>query len=334
MWKASLGIIVRPWNLAGLAQRAGGHTMPESMNGTQAARLWMLLKTEQALGLKSVPWRLRAVAVTATPPTVAVPVPRPYGTPTARPMAAAPRATAMPRPADSPAREPSPRTVPPLSLPVHPATLLKETMREPLTASLLPLSEREAVMAELNEKQVKPCQKCRLCQERKQTVFGEGSLEAQLFFIGEGPGADEDETGRPFVGRSGQLLTKMIIAMGLSREQVFIGNVVKCRPPGNRTPTPEEVATCTPYLVKQLEVIRPRVIVTLGLPATQYMLQTSEPMRALRGIWQDWRGIKLMPTYHPSYVLRSYTPEVRGAVWSDLQKVMEELGLPSKGKVM
>ena len=149
-------------------------------------------------------------------------------------------------------------------------------------------------------------------------------------FIGEGPGESEDETGRPFVGRAGQLLSKMITAMGLTREQVYIANVVKCRPPGNRTPAAEEVAACTPYLVKQIQTIRPKVIVTLGLPATQYILSVSKPMRDLRGTWHEWHGIKVMPTYHPSYVLRSYTPEVRGTVWGDLQKVMEELGLPLK----
>ncbi len=187
-------------------------------------------------------------------------------------------------------------------------------------------------MLELLMAEVKSCQKCRLCEQRKNTVFGEGALDAKLMFIGEGPGETEDNTGRPFVGRAGQLLTKMIAAMTLTREQVYIANVVKCRPPGNRTPSPDEVETCTPYLVKQIETIRPQVIVTLGLPATQYMLATDRPMRELRGTWQQWRGIKVMPTYHPSYVLRSYTQEVRATVWGDLQKAMQELGLPLKGR--
>ena len=212
-------------------------------------------------------------------------------------------------------------------------TMAKELVNVPLGGKDLPLPQRQQIMDQLNETQVKGCTKCRLCEGRTQTVFGEGALDAALFFIGEGPGENEDETGRPFVGRAGQLLAKMILAMGLSREQVFIGNVVKCRPPGNRAPSPDEVATCTPYLVTQLEVIRPKVIVTLGLPATQFMLQTNQAMRDMRGKWQQWRGIKLMPTYHPSYVLRSYTPLVRGAVWSDLQMVMDELGLP-RGKAM
>jgi DNA polymerase len=207
-------------------------------------------------------------------------------------------------------------------------------MENTITSPILSLPKRLQVLEELNLKQVKVCTRCRLSESRTQTVFGEGSLEAELFFIGEGPGETEDQTGRPFLGRAGQLLTKMIEAMGLTREGVYIGNVVKCRPPGNRTPQADEVTACTPYLVQQLEVIRPKVIVTLGLPATQYMLQRDQPMRDLRGVWHQWRGIKLMPTYHPSYVLRSYTPTVRGAVWSDLLKVMEELGLPVKGKSM
>jgi len=196
----------------------------------------------------------------------------------------------------------------------------------------LPIEERARILDALNNEQVRGCTKCRLHVQRKNTVFGEGALDASLMFIGEGPGETEDETGRPFVGRAGQLLTKMIAAMGLRRDQVYIANVVKCRPPGNRTPAPDEVGTCTPYLVQQILTIRPKVIVTLGLPATQYILSSTRPMRELRGNWHEWHGIKVMPTYHPSYVLRSYTPQVRGAVWSDLQKVMHELGLTSSAQ--
>jgi len=187
--------------------------------------------------------------------------------------------------------------------------------------------EKISLLAQMNRDEVSQCKKCRLCQTRTNTVFGEGDPDAKVFFIGEGPGETEDETGRPFVGKAGNLLNKMIAGMGLAREQVFIGNVVKCRPPGNRQPGPDEVAACTPYLVRQLETIRPRVIVTLGLPASKYMLNSNETMGRMRGIWHEWRGIKLMPTYHPAYLLRSYTEENRAAVWSDLKKVMTELGL-------
>jgi DNA polymerase len=189
-------------------------------------------------------------------------------------------------------------------------------------------AEKRARLIALDNNEVRGCTKCRLCEQRKQTVFGEGDPDAELFFIGEGPGENEDRTGRPFVGRAGELLDKWIAAMGLKREQVYIANIVKCRPPGNREPAPDEVATCTPYLMRQLEIVRPKVIVTLGRPSSQHMLQSKLSMSRLRGQWQQWRGIKLMPTYHPAYVLRQYTYETRSAVWGDLQQVMAELGLP------
>src|SRR5205085_6768049 len=174
--------------------------------------------------------------------------------------------------------------------------------------------------------EVRGCTKCRLCEHRTKTVFGEGDADAQIFFIGEGPGENEDLTGRPFVGRAGELLNKMIAGMGLRREQVYIGNIVKCRPPNNRVPIPDEVSTCSPYLLRQLEIIRPKVIVTLGVPSTQFILQTRTSMGRLRGQWQSWRGIKVMPTYHPAYVLRNPSYETRSAVWSDLKKILVELG--------
>jgi DNA polymerase len=202
-------------------------------------------------------------------------------------------------------------------------TLLDEPFHEPL----LTTAQKTLRLETLDATQVRGCTRCALCETRTRTVFGEGDVDARLFFIGEGPGENEDKTGRPFVGKAGQLLDKMILAMGLTREQIYIANIVKCRPPGNRAPMPEETAACTPYLTEQLATVRPRVIVTLGLPAARFMLQSNLAMGKLRGNWHAWRGIKLMPTYHPSYVLRSYTPETRAAVWSDLQQVMAELGL-------
>ncbi len=180
----------------------------------------------------------------------------------------------------------------------------------------------------MDDQHVKPCTRCRLSQTRTHTVFGEGDPDASIFFIGEGPGENEDLQGRPFVGRAGELLNKMIVGMGLRREQVYIANIVKCRPPGNRAPAPDETDACTPYLVGQLEIIRPKVIVTLGLPATRYMLGGKLSMGKMRGQWHDWRGIKLMPTYHPAFLLRAYTEQNRADVWSDLKKVMAEVGLP------
>jgi uracil-DNA glycosylase len=212
------------------------------------------------------------------------------------------------------------------------AAIEPQVVAEPFEAPELDSTDKKSRLIALDSNEVRSCTRCRLCESRTQTVFGEGDADAQIFFIGEGPGETEDHTGRPFVGRAGEKLNEMLAAMGLRREQVYIANIVKCRPPGNREPAPDEVATCTPYLQRQLEIIRPRVIVTLGRPATQHMLGKSIAISKVRGQWQEWRGIKLMPTFHPAYILRNYTPETRAAVWSDLKQVMSELGmkLPQK----
>jgi uracil-DNA glycosylase len=213
------------------------------------------------------------------------------------------------------------------SQPIQP-TISTPLMGQTLNGEVLSRPEKVEQLARMDADEVKTCKLCRLCETRRNTVFGEGDPDAKIFFIGEGPGENEDLQGRPFVGRAGELLNKMIAGMGLRREQVFIANIVKCRPPDNRVPAPDEVETCTPYLVRQLEIIRPRVIVTLGLPAAKYMLESKSTMGKMRGQWHNWRGIKLMPTFHPAYLLRSYTEENRGAVWSDLKQVMAEVGLP------
>lgn len=171
------------------------------------------------------------------------------------------------------------------------------------------------------------CRRCRLCETRKQTVFADGGPGARLAFVGEAPGADEDAQGIPFVGRAGQLLTKMIESgMGLSRQDVYICNVLKCRPPENRNPEPDEVASCREYLEGQLALVKPEVIVGLGKFACQFLLGTDEGMTRIRGRWGEYRGIPVMPTYHPSFLLRQ--PERKKETWSDLQKVMGKLGLP------
>jgi DNA polymerase len=164
-------------------------------------------------------------------------------------------------------------------------------------------------------------------------VWGDGDVCARLMFIGEAPGADEDRTGVPFVGRAGQLLNKMIAAMGLRREDVYIANVLKTRPPNNATPTLEETRLCAPYLHEQIAIVRPEVVVTLGLPASRLVLDSSDSMGQLRGRWAEYAGpgpqglrIPVMPTYHPAFLLRSYTPENRKKVWSDLQQVVARLG--------
>lgn len=204
-------------------------------------------------------------------------------------------------------------------------------------SSLTPEQQAEALAA-LDEQQVRGCTLCKLCEGRTQTVFGDGSPSARLMFIGEGPGENEDLQGKPFVGRAGDLLNKMIVAMGLSRETVYIGNVVKCRPPGNRTPTPAEVETCWPYLKEQIRIIQPAVIVTLGGPAAKMLLGTKTGITRLRGIWHLFRGLEpdgpvvpVMPTFHPAYLLRNYTKETRAKVWADLKAAMNLLERDATG---
>ncbi len=167
------------------------------------------------------------------------------------------------------------------------------------------------------------CHRCPLCQKRTHIVFGEGNPQARLAFVGEAPGADEDMQGRPFVGKAGQLLTKIIQAMGLTRQDVYICNILKCRPPGNRNPKPDEITTCEPFLVKQLQVIQPKVICALGTFAAHTLLKTEVPITVLRGRFHTYQGIHLMPTYHPAYLLRN--PGAKKQVWEDMQMIMKTL---------
>ena len=181
---------------------------------------------------------------------------------------------------------------------------------------------------ELNS-QICNCLKCPLGQTRTNFVFGVGNPRAELMFVGEGPGADEDARGEPFVGRAGQLLTKMIEAMGFRREDVYIANVVKCRPPGNRDPEPDEIEACEPFLKAQIEAIRPRVVVALGRFAVQTLLRDATPITRQRGRWREYDAVKLMPTFHPAYLLRN--PAEKKAAWEDLQRVMKEFGKAPPG---
>jgi uracil-DNA glycosylase family 4 len=174
------------------------------------------------------------------------------------------------------------------------------------------------------------CTRCKLHKGRNKIVFADGNPKAKLIFVGEGPGRDEDMQGLPFVGRAGKLLTSMIEAMGLQRQDVYICNVVKCRPPENRLPEPDEIKTCSPFLLRQLEVVDPKVIVALGACAAQTLLQTTRGISHFRGQWMDFRGRKLMATYHPAYLLRN--PPAKADVWKDLQMVMAELGLKRGAK--
>jgi uracil-DNA glycosylase family 4 len=184
-------------------------------------------------------------------------------------------------------------------------------------------AELKAIRADLGD-----CTRCRLHKGRKNIVFGVGNANADLMFVGEGPGADEDEQGEPFVGRAGQLLNNMIAAMGLARRDVYIANVVKCRPPQNRTPEKDECDTCSPFLLRQIEVIRPKVIVALGAVAARNLLAMNDSMASLRGRWYDFKGARLAVTYHPAYLLRD--PRQKKEAWKDLQMVMKYLGLKAK----
>lgn len=179
----------------------------------------------------------------------------------------------------------------------------------------------EALRADLGD-----CQRCGLGKTRQCLVFGVGNPQARLVLVGEAPGREEDEKGEPFVGEAGRLLDRILFAMGLQRDEVYICNVLKCRPPNNRNPEPNEVATCEPFLIRQLASIRPQVIVALGLFAVQTLLQSKMPISRLRGTWQQYQGIPLMPTYHPAYLLRN--PNGKREVWADMKQVIERLRSP------
>jgi DNA polymerase len=229
--------------------------------------------------------------------------------------------TAKPTSAAAPAKLPATSAKRPVPAPAVP--LVDVAVRGP---SLFESAERiqgdtlEQISADLGD-----CTRCKLHRHRNKIVFGVGNPHAELVFVGEGPGHDEDVQGVPFVGRAGKLLTQMIEAMGLTRDQVYIANVVKCRPPENRTPEKDEVTTCMPFLLRQLAAIDPKVIVCLGSCATQALLGSNKSISSFRGQWLEFRGARLMATYHPAYLLRN--PPAKTEVWADLKKVMAVLGL-------
>lgn len=186
----------------------------------------------------------------------------------------------------------------------------------------LPAGEKAQALQALRD-EMGDCKRCKLHKGRTNLVFGVGNPDADLMFVGEGPGRDEDMQGEPFVGRAGQLLTKIIEAMGLGREDVYIANIVKSRPPNNRNPEPDEVAACKPFLVRQADIIKPKVIVCLGSVAAQTLLDTEEKITRLRGRFTEWQGMPVMPTYHPAFLLRN--PNMKKPVWEDMQQVMKLL---------
>ncbi|MBC8201404.1 MAG: uracil-DNA glycosylase [Planctomycetes bacterium] len=186
-------------------------------------------------------------------------------------------------------------------------------------------SSQQELLEQLQIEHNDSCPHCTQETGYTQTVFGAGNPCASLMFIGEAPGAEEDACGEPFVGAAGQKLNEIIQAIGLTREEVYIANVLKSRPPQNRTPLPTEIQACGPYLKKQIEIIQPDVIVTLGSPATKYILDTDQGITKIRGLWNSYNDIPVLPTYHPAYLLRNYTTEVRGQVWVDMQEVISKL---------
>ena len=221
----------------------------------------------------------------------------------------------------------TPPTFTPEDQPIPPR---KPLPAPPAVAAAVPPAERAAALQQIRD-EIGDCTRCALHTGRNHLVFGDGDPLARLMFVGEGPGADEDAQGLPFVGKAGQLLNNMIAAMGLQREQVYIANVVKCRPPGNRVPDAEEATTCTPFLFRQIDVIRPEVLVALGATAATWLLGQRQPLAGLRGRIHSYRGSKLIVTYHPAFLLRD--PRQKKEAWADLQIAMHELGLklPKKG---
>jgi DNA polymerase len=205
-----------------------------------------------------------------------------------------------------------------------------ETVPVPPRAPDTSRQDKDAALAALKARHDAQCPHCTTV-EYTHTVFGEGDPDADLMFVGEAPGEQEDRTGRPFVGRAGQKLDAMITAMGLTREQVYIANILKARPPGNRTPLPTEVEGCSPFLAEQIRIIEPVVLVALGGPASKWMLRTNLGITKLRGNWASYtdgsKTIPIMPTFHPAYLLRNYTVDTRRKVWSDMQNVMNKLGI-------
>src|ERR1700680_3193879 len=234
---------------------------------------------------------------------------------------------------DNPAIQPgqreemTPRTKAATTAPVSEEALFEVANAKPQSAVTDPAQELRLIREDIGD-----CTRCRLSKQgRKQIVFGVGNPKAELMFIGDAPGADEDRQGEPLVGHAGQLLNNMIKAMGLRREDVYIANIIKCRPPGNRTPERDECETCSPFLMRQIAAIKPKAIVALGAVAAKTLLAINAPMSEFRGRWFDFRGTKLAVTYHPAFLLRD--PRQKKETWKDLQMVMKELGLaiPAKG---
>lgn len=287
----------------------------------------------EGFAAKVAPLGARSATAAAVPPRTAVPA-----QPVRTPMQASPVPQQRPTPpvrpaAPPPVREPDPfdeLAGLPADLQVSMPKPVSFNDLAPLPTSVVPAAERpkamDAIRADIGD-----CTRCPLAYAgRHKIVFADGDVNAKLMFVGEGPGADEDASGLPFVGKAGQLLNNMISAMGVSREQVYIANVVKCRPPQNRTPEPVEANTCSQFLLRQIDVVQPQVIVALGATAAKYLLGVQQSLASLRGKWHECRGAKLAVTYHPAFLLRD--PRQKAEAWKDLQMVMAEMGLKAPAK--
>jgi DNA polymerase len=277
--------------------------MPETIIDT----LVRILRRQTAAGTRVAPLSAAAREALFAAPTDRPPAGRRASTP--------PAPVAPPRAAVLVAAVTTSPLAAPRSAPIAPPAPVST---EPLALATLDWDELQCL--------VSACTRCPLCKERTQTVFGTGSRQAELMFIGEAPGRDEDAQGVPFVGAAGQLLTKMITAMGFDRAAVYIANIVKCRPPRNRPPEADEATTCLPFLRRQIELVRPKVIVTLGATPLQFLLGKSGIARE-RGVWSEFAGIPVLPTFHPAYLLRA--PEHKREAWEDLKQVMVRLGRES-----
>ena len=281
---------------------------------------YVAVAPETLRALAQAPGRVPSAAVRTTPvrPAAAVPVPAAPKPAATRPVAP----VAAPAPPKPPVSAPTPAPAPAAA---------------PVIRTVAP-GDKAAAIAAVRERALVCIQCPHLASSRKNVVFGVGDINARLMFVGEAPGADEDVAGEPFVGRAGQLLTKIIAATGLSRETVYIANILKCRPDtpgetaGNRKPAPAEMATCLPFLQEQIDLIKPEVLVALGGTAVEGLLGKTVGITKLRGQWQTYRGIPLMPTYHPSYLLRNQAISEKRKVWEDMLQAMEKLGLPISEK--
>ena len=312
--------------------------MDATANGERLRALRAHIDYFRDLGVQEFYRRGEAVYIEAAPvmemageeaasllPTVhAVVDPTHTPAPSSTPQAAPPTRPAVVRAEASPPADTS------LTQEIHIPVPVGFDQLAPLPAQSVPPDQRAAALRVIQE-EIGDCTRCPLAYAgRHKIVFGDGDPNAELMFVGEGPGADEDEQGLPFVGKGGQLLNNMIAAMGLKREQVYIANIVKCRPPQNRVPEPVEANTCTPFLLRQMDTVRPKVVVALGATAATYLLGRKTSLSSLRGTWHSVRGAKLAVTYHPAYLLRD--PRQKGEAWKDLQMVMAELGLKTPGK--